>query len=354
MHSLAPRPPRRTLRRPLRPAGVAIAWMLFAAVVAASAANAFNFFPFGVGQALKWGASNQLGTPGGVVTWSLMPDGTTLDPLVAGFDWSGTSDLASLYAQVGGEAAAVAALESAFAAWSTIADIEFVRVDESGVLPFGATTPGAALVGHIRVGAFAFAPGDFTAAVGFAAPPNGGTTLEGDLVFNVNNRFGLPAGLEGAPFDLYPPPTFFYLNDFAGLATHEIGHSLGLAHSDVPESVMCGYVGPGFDGSLCHWADPDANGQAPITRVPKPDDVAGARHLYGVPEPGIGIGIAVGGGAFVLGARRRGLRRSGARRSMSLAEAMLFASAHEHATAVSADEERVLGLRVHRVGLEHG
>lgn len=250
----------------------------------AGPAPAFNVFPFGEDQALKWG-DNTLGTPGGIVTWSRMPDGTPLDPLVVPFGWSGTSDLASVYAQVGGETAALAAIEAAFAAWSAVADIEFVEIEESGSLAFGAADPGSAVVGQIRIGAFAFAPGDFTGAVGYAPPPNGGTTLEGDVVFNLSNRFGLPVGQEGDPFDLYPPPTFFYLNDFAGLVAHEIGHALGMAHSDIPTALMCGFVDAGFDGGECHWADPDGDFQAPITRQPKADDIAGIQHLYGVPEP---------------------------------------------------------------------
>lgn len=278
-----------------------------AAILIAGVAPAYNVFPFGTDQALKWGASNQLGTPGGLVTWSLIPDGTAQDPLVAGFGWSGTSNLASVYAQVGGQAAALTAIQSAFDAWSAVADVQFVQVQENGVLALGAASPGTAIVGHIRVGAFAFAPGDFTGAVGFAAPPNGGTTLEGDIVFNVNNRFGIPAGAEGDPFDLFPPPSFFYLNDFAGLFAHELGHALGLAHSDVSTSLMCGYVGPGFDGGLCHWADPDADGRAPITRRPKPDDIAGIQHLYGVPEPGIAAAYAAG--VACLAALRRRHRR---------------------------------------------
>ena len=266
---------------------------LAASVLLAVPAAAYNVFPFGSDQALKWG-SNQVGTPGGVITWSLMPDGTPLDPLVAGFNWSGTSNLASVYAQVGGEAAALAAIRSAFDAWSAVANIQFVQVGESGSLAFGSAVPGSAIVGHIRIGAFAFAPGNFTGAVGYAPPPNGGTTLEGDVIFNINNRFGIPVGLEGDPFDLFPPPTFFYLNDFAGLVAHEIGHALGLAHSDVTSALMCGYVDAGFTGSQCHWADPDGDAQVPISRRPKPDDRAGIQHLYGVPEPGITASWAAG------------------------------------------------------------
>ncbi len=274
-------------------------------------ATAFNIFPFGEGQASKWG-DNALGTPGGIVSWSRMPDGTGLDPLVAPFGWSGTSDLASVYAQVGGEAAALAAIEAAFAAWSAVADIEFVEIEETGPLAFGAADPGSAVVGQIRIGAFAFAPGDFTGAVGYAPPPNGGTTLEGDVVFNISNRFGIPPGQEGDFFELFPPPTFLYLNDFAGLVAHEIGHALGLAHSDVPSGLMCGIVDAGFDGGQCHWADPDGDFQAPITRQPKADDIAGIQHLYGVPESGISAMAAAGIGALAGLGRSR--ERAAARR----------------------------------------
>ncbi|MEZ4332169.1 MAG: matrixin family metalloprotease [Myxococcota bacterium] len=269
-----------------------------------SSALAYDVYRYGVDQALKWG-DNHLGTPGGVVTWSLVPDGTPFDPLIASHGWSGSSDLASVFAQVGGEAAALDAIRAGFAAWEAVADVEFVEISEVGGLAVGAADQAGAVVGHIRIGAFAFAPGDFAGAVGYAPPPNGGTTLEGDVVFNASNRFGLPAGAEGDPFDLYPPPSFFYLNDFAGLFAHELGHALGLAHSDVPASLMCGYVDLAFDGSACHWADPDGDLHAPITRRPKPDDVAGVQALYGVPEPGLApMGFAGALGLAALARRR--------------------------------------------------
>jgi hypothetical protein len=270
----------------------------------AGPAAAYNIFPYGGNQALKWG-DNTVGTGGGVVTWSLMADGTALDPSTAGLGMSGSSALGSVFAQVGGTAPAMAALQTAFNAWQAVANIQFVQVGESGALPFGAAYGGAAVVGHIRIGAFAIA--GFTGAVGYAPPPNGGTTLEGDVIFNASNLFGIPVGNEGDPYELYPASNnYYYLNDFAGLFTHELGHALGLAHTNVPGAVMCGYVEPAFDGSSCAWADPDGDGMAPITRLPKADDIAGIQYLYGaaVPEPG-SWALWAAGGAVLFGLRRR-------------------------------------------------
>ena len=272
----------------------------------AAPASAYNVYTYGNNQALKWG-NNTIGTPGGVVTWSLMSDGTTLDPTTAGLGMSGTSDLSSVFAQVGGTAPAMAAISQAFAAWSAVANVQFVRVSETGALPFGAAYGSAAVVGNIRIGAFAIS--GFTGAVGYSPPPNGGTTLEGDIIFNRDNRFGIPAGNEGDLYSLYPASNnFFYLNDFAGLFAHELGHALGMAHSNVPSGLMCGYVNASFDGSTCAFADPDGDGMAPITRLPKLDDVAGIQFLYGaapVPEPQSWALWAAGFGVLGLCARRR-------------------------------------------------
>lgn len=278
-----------------------------AALLAAGAVQAYNVFPYGSGEALKWGASNQVGTPGGVVTWSLMPDGTPLDPLVSGLGFSGTSNLSSVFAQVGGSAAAMPWIQAAFSAWSAVANVQFVQVTESGSLPFGAAYGGLPVVGSIRIGAFAFAPGDTTAAVGYAAPPNGGTTLEGDILFNTSNLFRIAPGQEGDLYELYPASSgFFYTNDLPGLFAHELGHALGMAHSAVGNSLMCGYVNAGADGSQCGWWDADGDGKAPILRLPKLDDIAGIQFLYGpspVPEPSGWMTLLVGLG--LLGFRLR-------------------------------------------------
>jgi hypothetical protein len=54
--------------------------------------------------------------------------------------------------------------------------------------------------------------------------------------------------------------------DFFTVALHELGHSLGLGHSEVTGSVM----EPVYAGSR---------------RSLHPDDIAGIQALYSVPEP---------------------------------------------------------------------
>ena len=260
-----------------------------ATLAAVGNAQAFEVFDFGVNQALKWG-SNTVGTPGGVVTWSLVADGTALDALAPSYI-SGTSSLTSVFNQVGGQTAALAMIQEAFNAWSAVANISFVQVAESGpTTAEGATVPAlGSVIGNIRISAFSITGS--TAAVGFAPPPNGGTTLEGDIVFNRDNLFGIAPGAEGSPYELFPASNGgFYLNDFQGLFTHELGHALGMNHSGVATAMMCGFHATANANTICDYLDNNGlpDGMATINRLPDADDVAGIQYLYGaapVPEP---------------------------------------------------------------------
>ncbi len=213
-----------------------------------------------------------------------MPTGTGRDAAAPSYI-HGNSDLAGVFNQVGGSAAAQALIQSAFDHWSQVADIEFVYLGIDDGSDFSASYAPGQEIGDIRIGGFEI--DGFSTAVGFAPPPNGGTTLEGDIILHsrADLSFYVAPGAEGELYDLYPPGGGFYRNDFVGLVSHELGHALGLAHSNVPNGCMCGYIAdaPGFDGSQCAYFDPDGDGRAPINRIPDADDVAGIQFLYGPP-----------------------------------------------------------------------
>lgn len=250
----------------------------------------------------KWD-DPQFGT-GAVVTWSFMAPGVALANNPAFSAWSGTNslgtgnsdDIRTKIDSQFGTGAFNAAVRRAFATWSATANIKFIEVADSGAPMAGSTTP------DIRIGAFHFSLGDFAGGVGFGAPGNDPLfpdALAGDLALNDLNRFVIASGNEGSEL---PTDNGVYLNDVEGLLLHEIGHTLGLAHSNVVDAgVMCGYIFPGdvFDGGTCdythvnHQLDADdiagirsIYGAAPITQVPLP---FAAQALFGIALIVIGI-----------------------------------------------------------------
>lgn len=278
------------------------------------------FTTFGNGFGSKWDTP-QFGT-GAVVTWSFMTPGVALSGNPALSAWSGTNslgtgnsfDIRKRIDDVHGTGAFDAAVRRAFATWAAAADIRFVEVSDSGAPMAGSTTP------DIRIGAFHFAPGDFAGGAGFGPPGQDDVfpdALAGDLALNDLNRFVIAPGAEGTPL---PTDNGVYLNDVEGLLLHEIGHTLGLGHSDVTDGVMCGYIFPGdvFDGSACDYTR--------VNRELHADDLAGITSIYGAPVvtatqqvpvlPWFALG-ALGG--IVGFASRRHLRR--ARRSLPTAPA---------------------------------
>ncbi len=267
---------------PLARLGMSAIAALFAAGITLFSATASAYSTFGSGSGSKW--DDPTWGTGATIYWSFMTAGVGLGTS-APSGWSGTNSLGSGAANDirviidgnYGVGSFDAALQRAFDTWSAAADLTFVQVADLGG-DFGTdTTP------DIRVGAFSFGVGDFAGAAGFGPPGddlNFPDALAGDLVFNDLNNFAIDPGNEGDA--LLTGPGNLYLNDLEGLFLHEIGHTLGLGHSDVINGVMCGYVFPGnvFDGSACDYSH--------VNRLLSQDDINGIQVIYGpaaVPVP---------------------------------------------------------------------
>lgn len=232
---------------------------------------------YGKGWGSKW--DNPVWPDSAVVTWSYMTPGVGLGPQ-APAAWSGTNTLGSggaddlrvIIDNAHGAGAFDAAVQRALDTWEGAANIQFVQVADQGG-DFGtATAP------DIRIGAFSFGAGDPAGAAGFGPPGddiNFPDALAGDIAFNDDNHFNIDPGNEGDP--LQTGPGGLYLNDIEGLVLHEVGHTLGIGHSKVVDSVLCGYLSPNFDGQACRY---DL-----VNRVLEPDDLNALRNIYGPPPP---------------------------------------------------------------------
>ena len=206
----------------------------------------------------KWG-SPVVGT-GAVVTYSYMPTGTSCAGEFVGCSVTDVS-AAGLGAVAGATVKTI--IRAAFDAWEAVADLSFVEVADDGAAFNAPTTSG-----DIRIGAHAFDGPGSVLAHAFFPPPNG-LSAAGDLHFDVSEPW--KDGFGGAGFDIFQ------------VAAHEIGHSIGLRHTDVPMSLMNPFYTEAFSG-------------------PQADDIAGAVYLYGepdigppsVPEPSAGLLLLLG------------------------------------------------------------
>jgi Matrixin len=201
--------------------------------------------PF-VTKGTKWGAgspftggSNVPGPriAGGTVTYSYMANG--ISNAAEGSDANvAISSLPTF------SACFLTDISNALAAWSAVANIQFVQVADNG-LAFNA----AGATGDIRIGAHTFDGPSAVLAHGYYPPPNG-TSASGDVHFDRQENWGCSPGSG--------------VIDIGIVATHEFGHAIGLDHEPTITAIM----NPFYNASVA---------------VPQADDITAASSIYGTP-----------------------------------------------------------------------
>lgn len=208
------------------------------------------------------------------VSWSLMGEG----PLITEDDLHGNPfTTSSIPLSEFMPEGFLAEIEAAFAAWSAVADIDFMQVADDDAQDFNAQ--GSA--GDIRIGGHPFSPLPGLAHGYF--PPENGISAAGDIHFDSNDTWSL--------YDHEPGYTIFRV------ATHEIGHAIGLDHQDA---------------SITALMNPVYTEETPMGLLQ--DDIAGVQYLYGprtvaseVPESG--AVLLIGSGLLMAAYRRPAHRR---------------------------------------------
>lgn len=177
----------------------------------------------------KWGPG-RLGSDGGVVTYSLIGGD------VAGF--FGDNDSRSADPEAFTAFGARGLFRQAFNAWSDVANIEFVEVKEQGeAASYGFAADIRIVFGRID------GPGGFLATARLPiAPP---LPTEGDIFI-----------------DSSEPSLGRDRQKLLAVATHEIGHAIGLEHVETLGVLM----NPAFQRDVI---------------TPQADDILGARQIYG-------------------------------------------------------------------------
>ena len=125
-------------------------------------------------------------------------------------------------------------------------------------------------VGDIRIGGHYFDGSNNILAHGFYPYPLGTDSVTGDIHFDQDDNWVLSQPESG--FDLFT------------VMAHEIGHAIGIAHSEVSGALMYPYYSGSFLGLQA-------------------DDIAAVQYIYGnsVPEPPIYSLFCVGMLLFLMG-----------------------------------------------------
>ena len=165
----------------------------------------------------------------------------------------------------------ISEIDSAFSAWSAVANIQFLKVADGGQ-PFN--TAGATgdirIAGHLIDGpSGALAHAYYPSASAFSAG-------HGDMHFDVSENWTCTPGTGAI--------------DLGIVAAHEVGHAIGLSHDDR-------YISPGRTALMNPFYNPS------IVQGPIGDDINGAENIYGSavgnsPDTIVNFGAAYG--AWIL------------------------------------------------------
>lgn len=218
-----------------------------------------GFADIGVGEffvaGTKWGANSEFfggqdaqgpGTSGGLVTYSFMPSGVSHQIEDNTFGGSAGNNL-SISSLPAFQSCFETEITRAFAAWSAVSDIQFQRVESSGLF---SNAPGAG--GDIRVGAHFFDGAGGVLAHAFFPAPNFFSSIVGDMHFDRQENWSCNPINNGF--------------DIGIVALHEIGHSIGLDHEEAGDlAIMNPFYNPELSELLA-------------------DDIQGAVSIYGAAQ----------------------------------------------------------------------
>ena len=225
---------------------------------------------------LKWGPGTSFpsganvpgpGIGGGIVTYSFMPTGIsfTSEFQGAGYGSSVTLTRMSSFSQC-----FFSEIANAFAAWSAVANIQFVQVADNG-----AAFNASGATGDIRIAAHVFDGPSSVLAHAYYPPPNG-ASASGDMHFDVAENWSCTSGTG--------------VIDIGIVAIHEIGHAIGLQHEVSNPAVMQPFYNPALTAPLVDDINGAVRIYGPAGRRPTAGDFDGDRKAdIGVWSPSSGL-----------------------------------------------------------------